>query len=166
MSSRRPPRLCFCNFCKGNNKLTRHKIAQHERIYGTWDAKNSKEGPSNAKKSRVSFEHNSSSESDNEQGALVILANEDTLIREDCDDGTDFAQLSINRSNSATLEVMYIDKYNIMKGGKTLHKVQEKNFKLDLVNLVCYHENESWHNVMFANEIVLLLLMYKYMFRI
>ena len=87
--------------------MTRHKIAQHERIYGTWDAKNSKEGPSNAKKSRVSFEHNSSSESDNEQGALVILANEDTLIREDCDDGTDVAQLSIIRSNSATLEVMY-----------------------------------------------------------
>ena len=87
--------------------MTRHKIAQHERIYGTWDAKNSKEGPSNAKKSRVSFEHNSSSESDNEQGALVILANEDTLIREDCDDGTDLAQLSIIRSNSATLEVMY-----------------------------------------------------------
>ena len=60
--------------------------------------------------------------------------------------------------------ILYIDKYNIMKGGKTLHKVQVKNFKLDLVNLVCYHENESWHNVMFANEIVLLLLMYKYMY--
>ena len=61
--------------------------------------------------------------------------------------------------------ILYIDKYNIMIWREAKHsKVQVKNFKLDLVNLVCYHENESWHNVMFANEIVLLLLMYKYMY--
>ena len=88
--------------------MSRHKIAQHEGIYGTWDAKTN-EGPSNAKKSRyqrVSNEDNSSSESDNEQGALVT-SNEDKHIREDCDDDTDVAQLSIVRNNSATPEVMY-----------------------------------------------------------
>lgn len=74
-------------------------------IYGLWDAKKSNEGPSNAKKSRVSNEDNSSSGSDSEQEALAIIANEDTFIGEDCDDGTDVAQLSIVRNNSATLEV-------------------------------------------------------------
>ena len=72
--------LCFCNFCKGNVQLTRHRIRQHVKIYGLLDARKSSEGPSTLKKSRVS----SSSESDNEQDSC--LANEDCRFKDVCED--------------------------------------------------------------------------------
>lgn len=105
MSSRRPDHLYFCNFCKGNVQLTRHRIKQHVKIYGLWDVEKSKGGPSTPKKSRVS----SSSESDSEAEEAHVaprLAKEDTHFEDVCDDfPVDFDSDGAD-TESTTLKVM------------------------------------------------------------
>ena len=46
-------RLCPCTLCQGAVLQSSYKIKQHTKLYGFWYAKNSIEGPSTAKKSKL-----------------------------------------------------------------------------------------------------------------
>ena len=87
-------RLCFCNVCKGKNSLTRYKIKQHLKIYGSWSAQKSLEGrPSESSKDNFNGGQQSSastagvhSEIDSGDGVQgACFADEDTFM-EHCDD--------------------------------------------------------------------------------
>ena len=56
-------RLCSCTLCQGAVLQSSYKIKQHTKLYGFWYAKNSIEGSSTAKKSKIAESDSSSSDS-------------------------------------------------------------------------------------------------------
>ena len=107
--------LCFCNFCKGNTQLTRHKRKQHAEIYGLCNAEKTStvKLTSAQKKSRVSLEDSSSEESDDGQALGVNTGKLPGEDHDDCPTGyeSDIAmeQSPDVHSSSTTLEVLLND---------------------------------------------------------
>ena len=55
--------LCPFTLCQGAVLQSSYKIKQHTKLHGFWYAKNSIEGPSTAKKSKIAESDSSSSDS-------------------------------------------------------------------------------------------------------